>query len=63
MKVRVWLKGHRDEASVFDMKGLITEPIFPMNVRDYLCRSGFFSWSDYKRIRYEMIKNGKNEKK
>jgi len=53
MKVRVWLKGHEKETKVIELKGNLTEPIYPMNIRDYLCRMGHFLWKDYKRIRYQ----------
>jgi len=59
MKVKVWLKGHEDDTKTIELKGLLTDPITPMNVRDYLCRTGFFSWNDYQRIRYRRIKDGK----
>jgi len=55
MKVRVWLKGHEDDAKVIELKGHLTDPILPMNVRDYLCRTGFFSWKDYTRIKYRKL--------
>lgn len=58
MRVRVWLKGHEDQSFEMDLKGLITEPLFPINVKDYLCRMGFFSWADYNRIKYKVVKNG-----
>ena len=56
MKVRVWLKGHEDDSREIKLRGLLMDPITPMNVRDYLCRTGFYSWKDYHRIRYERLK-------
>ena len=56
MKVRVWLKGHEEDARELQLKGLITDPITPMNVKDYLCRTGVYSWKDYQRIRYQRLK-------
>ena len=59
MKVRVWLKGQGKDKKVYEktieIKGLLTEPIYPMNVRDYLCRMGHFLWKDHTRIRYEKV--------
>lgn len=63
MRIRVWLKGHEDDSKELELKGILTEPIFPMNVKDYLCRTGVFSWGDYQRIRYRRLKNGKTKKK
>lgn len=56
MRIRVWLKGHEEDARELKLKGLLTDPITPMNVRDYLCRTGFYSWKDYQRIRYKILK-------
>lgn len=56
MKIRVWLKGHEEDSREIQLKGLLTDPITPMNVRDYLCRTGVYSWKDYQRIRYQGLK-------
>ena len=56
MKIRVWLKGHEDNAREIKLRGLLTDPVTPMRVRDYLCRTGFYSWKDYQRIRYQRLK-------
>ena len=56
MRIRVWLKGHEDDSREIKLRGLLTDPITPMNVRDYLCRTGFYSWKDYGRIRYKKLK-------
>jgi len=56
MKIRVWLKGHEEDAREIKLRGLLTDPITPMNVRDYLCRTGIYSWKDYERIRYQWLK-------
>jgi len=56
VKVRVWLKGHEEDAREIKLRGLLTDPVTPMNVRDYLCRTGFYSWKDYQRIRYQKLK-------
>lgn len=59
-EVWVWLKGHAE-----DKKKAIIEtipPLFPMNVRDYCCRTGLFLWGDYTRIRYRRVSR-KEEKK
>ena len=53
MKIRVWLKGHEKDAREIRLRGLLTDPVTPMNVRDYLCRTGVYSWKDYQRIRYK----------
>jgi len=56
MKIRVWLKGREDFPREIKLRGLLTDPVTPMNVRDYLCRTGFYSWKDYQRIRYQKLK-------
>ncbi len=56
MKVRVWLKGHEDDSREIKLRGLLMDPITPMNVRDYLCRTGIYSWADYQKIRYTGLK-------
>ena len=55
MKIRVWLKGREDFPREIKLRGLLTDPVTPMNVRDYLCRTGFYSWKDYQRIRYQRL--------
>ena len=57
MKIKVWLKGHEDDKKVIELKGLRMDPITPMNVRDHLCRTGFFSWAEYQKIQYRRLKN------
>lgn len=56
MKIRVWLKGHEEDAREIKLRGLLTDPVTPMNVMDYLCRTGFYSWKDYQRIRFQKLK-------
>ena len=56
MKIRVWLEGHEDDARDIKLRGLLTDPITPMRVKDYLCRTGIYSWADYQRIRYKKLK-------
>jgi len=56
MKIRVWLKGHEEDAREIKLRGLLADPVTPINVKDYLCRTGFYSWKDYQRIRYQKLK-------
>jgi len=61
MKVKAWLKGHENEAQIIELKGHLTEPIYPIKVKDYLCRMGQYFWKDYNRIRYERLNDSKED--
>lgn len=59
-EVWVWLKGHNSKK-----KNVIIEtppPLFPMNVRDFCCRTGLFLWKDYTRIRYRRVSRREEKK-
>lgn len=53
--VQVWLKGHDDEKATVTIH--CPRPLTSMNVKDWCCRTGLYSWADYQRIRYKRVKN------